>query len=304
MPINWFTVVAQAINFLLLVWLLKRFLYKPILDAIDAREKGIAAKLAEADAKKAEAQKDRDEFQQKNDVFDKERAALVKTATDSANAERQRLLNEARKDSDALRAKRQEALENEQRHLSQEIICWTQQEVFAMARKTLADLANLSLEAQIGEIFIERLHSLTEPDKEQLMIAAKANAQSVHVRSAFELPVERRNAIETAVKQSISTEAQIQFETVLNLVSGIELSANGQKVAWSITDYLTALEKTTGELLQSNQNKSLDSATDTKAKAVTPPEKDLGPKPAVVSEQGPATHEKQEPVPAVTRTDH
>ena len=42
MLIDWFTVVAQVVNFLILVWLLKRFLYKPILDAIDAREKRIA----------------------------------------------------------------------------------------------------------------------------------------------------------------------------------------------------------------------------------------------------------------------
>ena len=69
MLINWFTVVAQAINFLILVWLLKRFLYKPILHAIDEREKGIATQLAEAEAKKAEAQKDRDDFQHKNEVI-------------------------------------------------------------------------------------------------------------------------------------------------------------------------------------------------------------------------------------------
>ena len=110
MLINWFTVFAQAINFLILVWLLKRFLYKPILHAIDEREKGIAAQLADAEAKKAEAQKERDDFQHKNEVFDKERAALLKKATDEANAERQRLLDEARKDADALRTKRQEAL--------------------------------------------------------------------------------------------------------------------------------------------------------------------------------------------------
>jgi F-type H+-transporting ATPase subunit b len=62
MLIDWFTVGAQALNFIILVWLLKRFLYKPILDAIDAREKRIAAELADADKKKAEAQKERDEF--------------------------------------------------------------------------------------------------------------------------------------------------------------------------------------------------------------------------------------------------
>ena len=56
MPINWF-MSAQAINFLILVWLLKRFLYKPILHAVDAREKRIAAQLADAEAKEAESAK-------------------------------------------------------------------------------------------------------------------------------------------------------------------------------------------------------------------------------------------------------
>src|ERR1700678_4797195 len=102
MPIDWFTVVAQAVNFLILVWLLKRFLYQPILRAIDARERGIAAKCAEAEAKKTAAQKARDEFQHKTEVFDQERGALLHKATNEANVERERLLNEARKDSDAL----------------------------------------------------------------------------------------------------------------------------------------------------------------------------------------------------------
>jgi F-type H+-transporting ATPase subunit b len=57
MLIDWFTVGAQVLNFLILVWLMKRFLYKPILNAIDAREKRIAKELADADATRAEAQR-------------------------------------------------------------------------------------------------------------------------------------------------------------------------------------------------------------------------------------------------------
>src|ERR1700722_12951920 len=106
MAISWFTIVAQVINFLILVWLLKRFLYKPILHAIDEREKGIASQLADAEAKKAEAHKEREDFQKTSEAFDKERAALLKKATGEANAERQRLLDGAQKDADALRAKR------------------------------------------------------------------------------------------------------------------------------------------------------------------------------------------------------
>ncbi len=192
MPIDWFTVVAQAINFLILVWLLKRFLYKPILHAIDEREKGIATQLAEAEAKKAEAQKERDDFQHKNEAFDQERAALLKKATDEAKAERQRLLDEARKDADSLRAKRQEALRNEQRNLSQEIIRWTQKEVFAITRKTLADLATTSLEERMGEVFVHRLRALTGAAKEQLAAALKTSTHPARVRSAFDLPPAQR----------------------------------------------------------------------------------------------------------------
>ena len=48
MSIDWITVIAQIANFLVLVWLLKRFLYRPILDGIDAREAEIARSMAEA----------------------------------------------------------------------------------------------------------------------------------------------------------------------------------------------------------------------------------------------------------------
>ena len=141
MLIDWFTVGAQALNFIILVWLLKRFLYKPILNAIDAREKRIAAELADADAKKAEAKQERDEFQHKNEEFDQQRAALLSKATDDANAERQRLLDDARKAADALSAKRLEALRSDANNLNQAIRRRTEQEVFAIARKALTDLA-------------------------------------------------------------------------------------------------------------------------------------------------------------------
>ena len=65
MPIDWFTVAAQAINFLLLVWLMKRFLYKPVLRSIDSREKRIEEQLGDAKALKMEALKEKEEFQRK-----------------------------------------------------------------------------------------------------------------------------------------------------------------------------------------------------------------------------------------------
>ncbi len=165
MLIDWFTVAAQVINFLILVWLLKRFLYQPILDAIDAREKRIAAELADADAKKAEAKAERDEFQHKNEAFDQQRAALLSQVTDEAKSERQRLLDEARKAADALSAKRQETLRNDAQNLNQALSRRTQQEVFAITRKALTDLATTSLEERLGEVFTRRLRTMDGPAK-------------------------------------------------------------------------------------------------------------------------------------------
>ena len=68
MLFDWFTFGAQTLNFLVLVWLMKRFLYKPILNAIDAREKRIALALADAALKQTAAQKERDAFQKKSFV--------------------------------------------------------------------------------------------------------------------------------------------------------------------------------------------------------------------------------------------
>src|SRR3984957_15963130 len=249
MLIDWFTVCAQALNFLILAWLMKRFLYKPILDAIDAREKRIAAELADAAAKRVEAQKERDEFQRKNQEFDQQRAALLSKATDEVKVERQRLLDEARKAADALSAKRQETLRNDAHNLNQALSRRTQQEVFAIARKALTDLATTSLEEHLGEVFTRRLRQMDGKAKECVAEALKTAAGPALVRSAFDLPTEQRAAIQNALNETFSAEVRVRFETAPDLVSGIELSTNGQKVAWSIADYLTSMEKDVGELL-------------------------------------------------------
>src|SRR5487761_2554109 len=105
MLVDWFTVGAQALNFIILVWLLKRFLYKPILDAVDTRERRIAAELADAAAKMAEAQSRREEFGRKNAELEQQRAALLRSAAAEAESERARLPAGARKAADSLRDK-------------------------------------------------------------------------------------------------------------------------------------------------------------------------------------------------------
>jgi F-type H+-transporting ATPase subunit b len=250
MLIDWFTIIAQALNFLILVWLMKRFLYKPILRAIDEREKRIAAELANADTKQNQAGKERDEFQKKNEELDQQRDELLSKAKNEAKAERQRLLDEARKAAAALNLKQQETLRNEEHNLLQAISRRTQQEVFAIARKALTDLATASLEERVSEVFARRLREMDDQAKAGLAEALKTASDPAVVRSAFDLPAEQRAAIQNALNETFSAEIHVRFETAPDLISGIELTTNGQKVAWSIADYLASLEKGIDELLK------------------------------------------------------
>ncbi len=253
MLIDWFTVGAQALNFLILVWLMKRFLYKPILDAIDAREKQVAAALADAESKDAEARKERDIFQRKNAAFDEERAALLAKATDEASKQRKRLLDEARDAASALGAKRMTALRDEELDLRQAIGRRTQGEVFAVARQVLADLASVSLEERLGEVFTWRLRELDGDAKSGLAGALKTASDPAVVRSAFDLPEDQRAAIQNAMNETFSADIPLCFETTSALIGGIELTVNGQKVAWSIAGYLEELEKRAGALLEDKE---------------------------------------------------
>ncbi len=260
MQINWFTVIAQVINFLILVWLLKRFLYKPILNAIDEREKKIAAQINDAEAKDALAKKEQAEFLKKNETFDKEKKGLMDKAIAETKRERQKLLEDTRNEATELRLKLEKSLEEMQVSLNRDIVEKTQQEVFAIARKTLADLASLSLEEQSTNIFIKRLKALTNEEKKKFADAFNTGSNRnagkkspILVQSAFDLPEKQKSDIKSAVNNTLDIETQFQFKTTPDLISGIELSSNGYKLAWSISEYLNSLQKNIFEALNKNK---------------------------------------------------
>ena len=269
---------------------MRHFLYKPILHAIDEREKRIATELANADKKKAEAQKESEEFKHKNEEFDQQRAALLSKATDDAQAERQRLLEEARQAAAALSLKRQEMLRNEELNLRQAISRRTELEVFAIARKALSDLATTSLEERLGEVFTRRLREMDAHAKAGLGEALKRASGPALIRSAFDLPAKQRAVIQNALNETFSAEIHLRFETAPDLISGIELTTNGQKLAWSIADYLASMEKGVDEVLKEKDKAIAKAEPKPEVKPEAKSEAKVEPKPEVKAEPEPETN--------------
>jgi F-type H+-transporting ATPase subunit b len=259
MLIDWFTVGAQAINFLILVWLLKRLLYRPVLAAIDAREKKIAAQLQSAAQREAQAQQQRDDFQRRSETLERDREGILRSASAEAAAERQILLEAARKDSQALRGRLLEVVGKEREELGRRLVTQTQNEVVALTRQVLTDLAAVSLEERMVSAFIEKLRQLPQdsqvvPGQPSRPAADASGPGSVGtrsvspvraalVRSAFDLSLSQRAAIKTAVTESLGADLALHFESSPELVCGLELSVSGVKLAWSVSDYLGSVSQ-------------------------------------------------------------
>lgn len=259
MLIDWYTVGAQAINFLILVWLLKRFLYKPVLAAIDAREKRIAAELQQAATAKAEAQKERDDLRQQNESLLGQREELVRRATVDAGTQRQHLLDAARLESQELRSKLMSTVKDERAALNLELVTRTREEVFALARKTLADLAGVTLEDRMLEVFIRYIQQMNDVQKSEVAPPARIRSAATAfaaeglapalLRSAFELSPAQRVNIAAALEEWPCKGATLRFETSPDLICGLELTVDGRKLSWNVAAYLVCLEERAKTLL-------------------------------------------------------
>jgi F-type H+-transporting ATPase subunit b len=243
MLIDWFTVGAQIVNFLILVWLLKRYLYRPVLAAIDAREKDIASRRDAASAEQEQARKDREECQRQNETLDQRRLASINVAQEEAKAERTRLLEEATCEAENLRLARRKQLEEETMNYREEFSRLTRQEIIAVVRKILSDLASAELEHSAVEVFLRRLGEV--PSLENTAISKPGpdgSPAAIRLRSAFALSPAQQETVKNEVQKKFQTSERIEFESAPDLVLGLELIFHDQKIAWNIDDYLSSFE--------------------------------------------------------------
>lgn len=243
MEINWFTVIAQIVNFLILVWLLKRFLYKPVLNAIHQREKKIAAQLNEAMVKKAETEKERELLRQKNELFDKERAAKIDQVREKVNSEKQRLFKEVRKEANALRLTYEDSFKRQEREMSDTVKQKIKNEVFAIAVKALTDLADADLEAQAVNVLVKKIMELDGEQKAELRRALDNSGRTITITSAFSLSSSSRSELEKALSAISGQARNFAYRLEPELVTGIEVDTESYRLSWNIESYLNTLHQ-------------------------------------------------------------
>ena len=254
MLIDWFTVAAQIANFAILVWILKRFLYRPVLDAMAAREKRVRETVAAADRQKAVAEEESSRLREQQDAFARQKEDLLKKAREEASATRDELLAQARKEADASQAQRRNSLDRDWQEFHAELTQRTQGEALAVARQALRELADAEIEERMVAAFLKKLTALDGDAKAQLQAAASGSARPLVVRSGFTLAAPIRERLQQALHDQFATRSEAQFETRPGLIAGIEVAFDGQKVAWTFDDFLRSLELNVRNLVEKEIN--------------------------------------------------
>lgn len=238
MQVDWITVSAQIINFLILVYLLKRFLYQPVMTAMNRREQRIADRLNEARKREQEAEREADQYRDEKQELEQRRDELLNQAREEAKSQRQELLDDAREEVAEVRRQWQQEVEREKQEFLKGLKQQTAKTIARIVRQVLADLADAGLERQVINKFLDQLDSLDEQARKQLT----ETRGPLRITTAFELTDEQRSRIRDALHERLGPEREIHFARAFELLCGIELSVEGYKLSWTVDDYLQTLE--------------------------------------------------------------
>ncbi|MEE4379108.1 MAG: hypothetical protein V2J55_16580 [Candidatus Competibacteraceae bacterium] len=242
MQIDWITVSAQIINFLVLIYLLKRFLYRPVMDAMAKREQRIADRLLEAQQRESEASQAMQQFRDQQQAIEQQRDELLEQAQRDVEQQRQALMTEARQSVEQSRHQWQREIAREKGAFLKAIRRQTGHAVLRGLRRVLADMADSSLEERMAQVWVKRLNNLDNEAREQLISVLVGGSEPVQIITTFETTDAVRSLLAKTLSELAGTAVDVYFEPGLDAVCGVELQIGGWTLGWTLGEYLDEIE--------------------------------------------------------------
>jgi F-type H+-transporting ATPase subunit b len=231
MSIDWITVMAQMANFLVLVWLLKHFLYRPILNGIDAREEEITRRMLEAKAAQEKAQAAEAEYQKQQAQLLLNQEEMVKQALKTSEKQRDSMLTELRDKLEQEQRDWHKHLELERQNFTSQLYRAGSETLLELTRKVLLDLADETLEEAIVRHVSKRLKPI-------------ANELSQAAGDSFEAVASTRGTLPKATQLLLQSEIEhilpsitLHFSVDPQQSPGLILRVGSAQVAWTVDSY-------------------------------------------------------------------
>lgn len=260
MQIDWLTVAAQLVNFLVLIWLLKRFLYGPVTKAMAEREQRIAERLGDARRVREEAVTEAEALRAERQALDSHREAEMAKARAAAEALRQELEADLREDMEQKRAAWLDHLQEDRTEIVLEMQKRTAAHVGQALRRVLADFAGADLAEQMAAEFARQLSSLDLEERRRLERAAEGMPGAALVECSMELPSAARRHLTRAIHDEIAEGIKVDYASAGDVTFGIRLTLGHQVLDWSAGRYLDRLGLLIEESLDAVASEAADAA--------------------------------------------
>lgn len=239
MQIDWFTFSAQIINFLILLWLLKKFLYGPVLEVMKKREDEVSARLEEARIKLKEAEELGIEYQDKMEQLEERKEEWLEEAKQETESYKKELMHTARTAVERIESKWQESVESDRISFLESLERRAFLKIVDTVERIITELADGNLEEQALKIFLRKLKHMDPNEKERM--AKTAIDGHVEFVTAFEMDETDKKRVINTIHELFSRETGCLFKTDMDLGFGLELRTNGWKAGWNLQSYLDDL---------------------------------------------------------------
>jgi len=247
MLVDPFTVIAQIVNFAILVVALRYLLYDRVVTAMDQREERIAERLESVEERAEELDAEQEELRRDREELEDRRDDMMDEARRDAHERRRELLQEARHDVDEQRRAWQRSLTAEQRDTRRRLQRRTADQLTLISRDALADLADADLEERVIEMMLAELER--DDEARRRLLGDGSDTTSLEVVTAFPADDHHQRIEERLRSFGLDDDATVDFAVDSDLVMGAEIRADGRVVAWNVADYVGRLDAALDELL-------------------------------------------------------
>jgi F-type H+-transporting ATPase subunit b len=243
MQIDWWTLALQAVNFLVLVWLLWRFLYRPVREVIEKRKQLAEQAFADADKQKSEAEAARQHFEEGRAELAQERQDMLKRIHEELEADRHKVLAEAKNKADELLEVARESIAEERQAALTEV----REQVAALAVELASGLLRKVESNASSGVFLEQLErqlkDMPADERERLQKDLAADSARLTVVTAAPLTPEERDQWTDRLSAWLSQREKTDFATDPEILGGAELRFPHAVLKFTWADQLRKAEE-------------------------------------------------------------
>jgi len=230
LELNWSTFLLEIFNFLILVWILKRFLYKPVLDAVARRRSKIDEQLDQARQMHDEADRLKADYQNRLTEWNKERQQLRNELDQELDTERSRQMTELQNALDKAREKAQIRESRRQDELRREAEYQALQQASQFASRLLAEASGPELETRLVKRMLDDMTELTDEQVDALKTQWGKPPDSIQVVSAYPLAQDLQQQLEQRLAKISGLDVPVSYTQNPELLAGVRITIG----AWAL----------------------------------------------------------------------